>query len=59
MSWQDCMLGDVITLKRGHDLPEKIGNPAMCQSYRPQVLLGTTTRPKLNRPALSPADTAR
>ena len=23
MSWQDCKLGDVLTLKRGHDLPEK------------------------------------
>ena len=23
MSWQDCRLGDVLTLKRGHDLPEK------------------------------------
>ena len=21
--WRDCTLGDVITLKRGHDLPEK------------------------------------
>ncbi len=23
MTWRDCTLGDVITLKRGHDLPEK------------------------------------
>lgn len=23
MTWQDCKLGDVLTLKRGHDLPEK------------------------------------
>ena len=23
MSWQDCTLGEVMTLKRGHDLPEK------------------------------------
>lgn len=23
MSWQDCALGDVMTLKRGHDLPER------------------------------------
>ena len=23
MMWRDCTLGDVITLKRGHDLPEK------------------------------------
>lgn len=23
MTWQDCRLGDVLTLKRGHDLPEK------------------------------------
>ena len=23
MTWRDCSLGDVITLKRGHDLPEK------------------------------------
>lgn len=23
MSWRDCRLGDVLTLKRGHDLPEK------------------------------------
>ena len=23
MKWQDCTLGDVITLKRGHDLPER------------------------------------
>ena len=23
MRWRDCTLGDVITLKRGHDLPEK------------------------------------
>ncbi len=23
MSWQDCVLGDVLTLKRGHDLPER------------------------------------
>ena len=23
MSWNDCALGDVLTLKRGHDLPEK------------------------------------
>ena len=23
MTWQDCALGDVITLKRGHDLPER------------------------------------
>jgi type I restriction enzyme, S subunit len=22
VSWQDCNLGDVMTLKRGHDLPE-------------------------------------
>lgn len=23
MSWSDCKLGDVLTLKRGHDLPEQ------------------------------------
>jgi type I restriction enzyme S subunit len=23
VSWQDCTLGDVLTLKRGHDLPER------------------------------------
>jgi len=23
MSWHDCILGDVMTLKRGHDLPER------------------------------------
>ena len=23
MTWQDCALGDVVTLKRGHDLPER------------------------------------
>ena len=27
MSWQDCLLGDVVTLKRGHDLPEKKRKP--------------------------------
>lgn len=24
MSWADCTLGDVVTLKRGHDLPNSI-----------------------------------
>ena len=27
MSWRDCRLGDVMTLKRGHDLPEKNRQP--------------------------------
>ena len=27
MSWRDCKLGDVMTLKRGHDLPEKKRQP--------------------------------
>ena len=27
MSWRDCRLGDVMTLKRGHDLPEKKRQP--------------------------------
>ena len=27
MSWQDLVLGDVMTLKRGHDLPEKNRQP--------------------------------
>jgi type I restriction enzyme, S subunit len=24
MSWHDCRLGDVVTLKRGHDLPDSL-----------------------------------
>ena len=27
MSWRDCRLGDVMTLQRGHDLPEKKRQP--------------------------------
>ena len=27
MTWRDCVLGDVVTLKRGHDLPERIREP--------------------------------
>lgn len=35
MSWTDCKLGDVVTLKRGHDLPKdkrKVGNVPVVSS---------------------------
>ena len=52
MSWQDCMLGDVITLKRGHDLPEKNRQPGNVPVVSSSGITGYHNAPKAEPPGV-------
>ena len=52
MRWQDCALGDVVTLKRGHDLPERkrVGGPVPVVSS--SGISGSHNEAKANPPGV-------
>ena len=52
MSWKDCMLGDVITLKRGHDLPEKNRQPGNVPVVSSSGITGYHNAPKAEPPGV-------
>ena len=52
MSWQDCMLGDVITLKRGYDLPEKNRQPGNVPVVSSSGITGYHNAPKAEPPGV-------
>ncbi|MCY4349919.1 MAG: restriction endonuclease subunit S [Thiotrichales bacterium] len=52
MTWKDCALGDVITLKRGHDLPERKRVPGPIPVVSSSGISGSHNEPKANPPGV-------
>ena len=52
MSWRDCTLGDVMTLKRGHDLPEKNRQPGNVPVVSSSGITGYHNAPKAEPPGV-------
>ena len=52
MSWRDCTLGDVMTLKRGHDLPEKYRQPGNVPVVSSSGITGYHNVPKAEPPGV-------
>ena len=52
MIWRDCTLGDVITLKRGHDLPEKNRQPGNVPVVSSSGITGYHNAPKAEPPGV-------
>ena len=52
MNWKVCMLGDVMTLKRGHDLPEKNRQPGNVPVVSSSGITGYHNSPKADPPGV-------
>jgi type I restriction enzyme S subunit len=52
MSWHSCQLGDVITLKRGHDLPERKREPGDVPVVSSSGITGRHNVPKATSPGV-------
>jgi len=52
VSWRDCKLGDVITLKRGHDLPESSRGAGDVPVVSSSGITGFHTEPKAQGPGV-------
>jgi len=58
MSWHTCRLGDVVTLKRGHDLPESLRHDGDVPVISSSGITGYHNDPGQRRQVLSPGATA-
>ena len=52
MTWQDCALGDVVTLKRGHDLPERKRVAGAVPVVSSSGISGSHNEAKVNPPGV-------
>lgn len=52
MSWHTCRLGDVVTLKRGHDLPEAQRGEGEVPVVSSSGITGYHSEPKAKAPGV-------